>query len=485
MSHIGDNNGLPGLDRRLTTPTSERWGSRLTRRRLAPAIAVAALGSVLVAAPVAAQVVDASPSTTDTTAPGTSTTDTTTPDTTAPDSTTTTTADPFDAGVPVTDVTGDSTTTVPNPSTMKIEGGKVKDVRGDGLNKIQATGSQQLIGGKVRFYVNTDITFQTTSSASAAMSEASYTAATNATTLNGGTVATTLEDAFDGYNSLCVDGSNGTGNCETGNANYEIYTQQGPATLACSNRAVVFPDAEFDTLGVSRQVYVPTGSSWARWLNTFTNAGGSPVTFRAAIANNLGSDSNTILTSGTTPGAGSTWFGSMQNYSVTTSSDPRLGHVLGQTGAPLQTNDVHFANGDDNPYWGYSITLQPGQTMSFLNYVSVQATKSGANTTAAALAAGTVTGQFDCLSDTQKAQVMNFTAQAPPPTTTTTTEPPTTEAPTTEAPAVEATGTLPYTGAGEELLPLAGAGALVAGAGAVVAGATRRRIRRPGWRHRR
>lgn len=479
MSPTGDSNGLPGLDRRLTTPPAERWGSRLTRRRLAPAIAVAALGSVLVAAPVAAQVAeDSSTTTTDTTVPDGSTTDTT-----VPPETTTTTADPFDVGVPVTDVAGDSSTTVPNPSTMKIEGGKVKDVRGDGVNTVQSTGSVVLNGGGVDFFVNTDITFSTSSSASAAMSEASFTTSTTATTLNGGTTSSTLEDAFDGYNTLCVDVNESGGSCETGNADFEIYNDNGPAALACSNRAVVFPEALLGGVDVTRQVYVPSGSQWARWLNTFTNSGASPVTFRAAIANNLGSDSDTIVTGS----AGGQWFGTMEDYSGTTSNDPRLGHVLGQSGAPLTVNDATFVDGGNNPFWGYSITLQPGETVSFLNYVTVMASKAAANGTAAALSAGAVSGQFDCLSDTQLAEVQNFVTGAAP-TTTTTTVTPTTAAPTTAAPAVEAetaTGTLPYTGAGAELLPLAGAGAAVVGAGAVAAGATRRRLRRPGWRHRR
>ncbi len=70
--------------------------------------------------------------------------------------------------------------------------------------------------------------------------------------------------------------------------------------------------------------------------------------------------------------------------------------------------------------------------------------------------------------------------------TTTTTVTPTTEAPTTEAPAVEAeqaTGTLPYTGAGGELLPLAGAGAAAMAAGGAAVAATKRKLRRPRFRH--
>lgn len=81
-------------------------------------------------------------------------------------------------------------------------------VIGDGYSpqSVQATGSQAFIDGNgVKYFINTDITFSTSSSASAAMDEASFTVAKSVTTSAGGTVNTTLHDAFDGYNSLCVD----------------------------------------------------------------------------------------------------------------------------------------------------------------------------------------------------------------------------------------------------------------------------------------
>ena len=84
--------------------------------------------------------------------------------------------------------------------------------------KPKATGSIALIDASgLKYFINTNITFSTSSSASGAMSEASYTAAVNATTLNGGTTSSTLNDAFDGYNTACI-GLNGTmTTCETGN----------------------------------------------------------------------------------------------------------------------------------------------------------------------------------------------------------------------------------------------------------------------------
>src|SRR5882724_8176523 len=68
-----------------------------------------------------------------------------------------------------------------------------------------ATGSVQLIdAGGLKYFINTNITFSTSSSASGAASEASFTAPIAASTLAGGSVMQTLSDMFDGYGALCV-----------------------------------------------------------------------------------------------------------------------------------------------------------------------------------------------------------------------------------------------------------------------------------------
>ena len=283
-----------------------------------------------------------------------------------------------------------------------------------------ATGSVGLIDASgLKFFINTNITFSTSSSASAGMSEASYTHAVAATTLNGGTTMSTLNDAFDGYQSMCVSLTGATGPCQTGNAAYTIYNKRGPASVdatvpatpECTGRQYVFPPQTIGALTVSRKVYVPTNDTYARWLNIFTNTSGAPVTFNMITSNNLGSDSNTKIT-GSSSGdnvAQTTdlWVSSFQNYSGTTSSDVRLAHIMQGVGAPTPVSTIFFADGNDKPFWDYTITLQPGQTEIIANYVTGQPSNAAAQTKAANLAGYGANAQ-QCMSAAELSQVTNF-----------------------------------------------------------------------------
>ncbi|HSU82607.1 MAG TPA: hypothetical protein VLR69_09320 [Thermoanaerobaculia bacterium] len=289
----------------------------------------------------------------------------------------------------------------------------------------RATGSQALIDNSgVKYFINTNITFSTSSSASGAMSEASYTHAVAATTLNGGTTSSTLNDAYDGYNTLCLSLNNTVATCETGNANFVIYNKNGPATTECTgatsgvNRQVVFPVQNVASLNVNmwRKVYVPDNDSYARWLNYFQNTGATPVTLTAVIANNLGSDSNTVIVTSSNGNATAettdTWVTTFQNYSGTTSSDPRLGHVFQGAGAAVQLAGINFANGDDNPYWGYTFTLQPGETKIIANFAVVQPSKAAAAAKSAQLSA-LLTNGLACTTAAEQTQIANFISAVP------------------------------------------------------------------------
>ena len=190
-----------------------------------------------------------------------------------------------------------------------------------------ATGSVQLIDAAgLKYFINTNITFSTSSSASGAASEASYTHSIAASTSGGGTTMSSLSDMFDGYNAMCVSLTNATGPCQTGNANYTMYNQNGPASVdatvpaiaTCTNRQYVYPAKTIGGLSVSRKVFVPTNDQFIRWMNSFTNTTGSPITFTMITSNNLGSDANTIIT-GSSSGdnvAQTTdlWVATFQNY---------------------------------------------------------------------------------------------------------------------------------------------------------------------------
>ena len=284
-----------------------------------------------------------------------------------------------------------------------------------GSYSIAATGSQGLIDAAgLKYFINTNITFSTTSSASGAMSEASYTHAVAASTLNGGTTMSTLNDAFDGYNTICISLNGTFGPCQTGNASFTIYNKNGPATSECNARQVVFSPQTIGGLSVQRKVFIPTDDTFGRWLNIVTNTSGAPITFNLITANNLGSDNNTVIVNDSsgnaTPTINDTWVTTFQNFSGTTSSDPRLGHVLQGSGAATPVSGLSFANGNDNPWWAYTLTLAPGQTKIIMNFVTAQPSKAAAAAKAAALANLTSIGAKECMTAAEKQQVANFRA---------------------------------------------------------------------------
>ncbi|HRA00916.1 MAG TPA: hypothetical protein PLJ62_12000 [Thermoflexales bacterium] len=305
-------------------------------------------------------------------------------------------------------------------------------IRGDGYSpeSLQGTGGIQIVDAHgLKYFINTNITFSTSSSASGAASEASFTAAVNASTTGGGVVATTLNDAFDGYNGLCVDvNTAGTADCQTGTAGITMYTKNGPASMdtSCtSGGQVLFPTKIISGVEVSRKVYVPWNDEFIRWLNIFHNPTASPISIRMATSNNLGSDGGTIIvnaSSGLPVSTSSQWVTTFQNFSGNASSDLRLGHVL-QGGGALVTplSGLVFANGDDNPYWWYVITLAPGETQIIANFATGQGTKA----LAASKSADIVT-QMDtpgshaqaCITPAERAEITNFTLADPTPTPT-------------------------------------------------------------------
>jgi hypothetical protein len=287
-----------------------------------------------------------------------------------------------------------------------------------------ATGSVGLIDNQgLKYFINTDITFSTTSSASAAMSEASYTHAVAASTSAGGTTSSTPNDAFDGYNTLCLSLNNTVANCETGNANFVIYNKNDAApTGECLgstsgvNRQLVFPVQTAGNIQMFRKVFVPDNDQFGRWLNYFTNTGGTQQTVTMVIANNLGSDNNTVITatsSGSlTPSTSDTWIASFQNFSGSTTTDVRLGHVLQGAGAAVPLSGLFFQNGNDNPFWGFTFTLNPGETKIFMNFVAGQPSRAAAASKAAQLAA-LPDNALQCLTTAERGEIANFAAQLP------------------------------------------------------------------------
>ncbi|HEX4519246.1 MAG TPA: hypothetical protein VH063_06655 [Gaiellaceae bacterium] len=297
-------------------------------------------------------------------------------------------------------------------------------ISGDGFSSavrsLLSRGSLGLTDGKgVEYFVNTDITYSTTSGASGAINEASFTAShSDVSTSAGGVTSSQLNDAFDGYNAMAVHVGAGapSGPAETEDANFTYYNNNGVPSSDCSGRQLDFNPQVVSGVQMTRKVYVPTVGSYARWVNFFTNTTGAPITMTMYVANNLGSDANTRITGSsngdTTADLTDSWVTSFQNFSGSTSSDPRLGHVLQGPGAATGLSQLHFVDGDDNPYWAYTITLAAGQTKAIANYAVAADSKAASATGAAALVTAP---PVTCLSSAEQSEIVNFNLSPPAP----------------------------------------------------------------------
>lgn len=283
---------------------------------------------------------------------------------------------------------------------------------------VLGSGSQSFVDASgLEFFINTDITYSTSSSASAAASEASYTGPVIATTSGGGTESTTLSDAFDGYGSVCLS-QTATGPCSTGSADYVIYNENGAPTAdaSCNGRQLVFNPQSIYGLTVTRKVFVPVNDTFARWMTILSNPTAAPVTVNVVAYNNVGSDSSTLVDSSSSGDAVATtadyWVTTYESFSSGSSSDPRLGHVMWGQGA-AGPNAVVIANGGNNPYWSIPVTVPAGGTRVVVHFVTGQPSRAAARAKAALLAANPLPPTASaCMTDLERTQLVNFAAAA-------------------------------------------------------------------------
>jgi hypothetical protein len=71
---------------------------------------------------------------------------------------------------------------------------------------------------------------------------------------------------------------------------------------------------------------------------------------------------------------------------------------------------VSISDGDGKPWWGYTLTVKPGQTRILMNFVTGQPSKAAAGAKAAELAALPAPA-LECLSGVDRLEIANFAAQ--------------------------------------------------------------------------
>lgn len=170
---------------------------------------------------------------------------------------------------------------------------------------------------------------------------------------NNGTISDGSSDAFDGGLNLQING-----------AYFPITTQ----TTEFGGRQVVM-SSTIGVFDVTRKVYVPADDGWARYLETITNTSGTAQTFTLTISSNSGNDGNFNIvgtSSGdTTFSTADTW---IANDDIAGAGDPAVLHLFGDgTLAPTSAT-----TSSDTITYSYTFTLNPGETVSFLHFVSQQ-----------------------------------------------------------------------------------------------------------------
>lgn len=289
-----------------------------------------------------------------------------------------------------------------------------------------ATGSVQITtanpaGVKAQWFVNTNITFPTTSSGSLAMSSASLhtAAAATANSFN-------RNDAFDGAVDWHVYAGTPPGSPDTSGG----YFQAG-GVVSTSAHSVVGPSETLAGLTVHAELFFSSQRNVVRSIFYMQNPTGSPITVTVDNDNNLGSDSNTSIQA-TSSGdltfdPSDNWIISCQGLSgpgtaCDLTKDPIITMAFQGPGGIRATTVDTPGNGNDNPNYRWSgITVPPGETRAVMMFVELSDTAANAEASATLFNSNSTLAGTDFLtglSSLQEHEIVNWTISGLVPTLT-------------------------------------------------------------------
>jgi hypothetical protein len=275
-----------------------------------------------------------------------------------------------------------------------------------------ATSSVTIHAGNATWFVNTNITFSTTSSGFGLSSA----------TLQ--TVSGSRNDAFDGALTWHVNAS------PPGSLSNGGYVSPG-GTASVTANSVLGTVQVLAGLNVQGQLYFTSAKAVVRSILTLQNPTGSDITVTVDNDNNLGSDSNTRITA---TSSGDATYDTTDNWIISCQSsiappacdgigsgdDPALTYAIqGPFGAVRGTRLGGFVNGDDNPNMRFTVTVPAESTRAMMYFVQLSDTPDHAlidavtfNTPAAMESAGYLAN----LPGIQESQVVNWNLNAGIPT---------------------------------------------------------------------
>jgi hypothetical protein len=180
--------------------------------------------------------------------------------------------------------------------------------------------------------------------------------------INPTTGGTTHSDSYDGMYYSQVSGSG--------------YSNSGLFRFDDGGRTITMPEVLLDGLRIHRETYIPTDDHFARFIDVLHNPGTTPITRRISGSGNLGSDGATVLTGS---GSGDLLFGITDTWLGTDdadgSGDLSLAHVFMDG---KRDTLVSASRSGDNLYWGFDVTVGPGQTVRLMTFAIQETTREAA-----------------------------------------------------------------------------------------------------------
>ncbi len=275
-----------------------------------------------------------------------------------------------------------------------------------------ATGSVHVHAGNATWYVNTHITFSTTSSGWGISSATLHTAA--------GTRDDAYDGAFSWHVNLTAPGALSPGG----------YTDPGGVVTTDTSHGTTLNGSVqvLAGLNVTGQMYFSPTKAVVRTMLVLQNPTGAPISAFVGNYSNLGSDSNTTIyntSSGSAPSftAADNWFisgqGSAPAFTAPPSGDPVLTVALEDSVASVRGSNfispVH--NGSDKSYFNYSVTVPAGATRRLIIFGQLSDTVANASVDAASFNSTTALRSTDYLyglTQAQLSEVVNWSFVATP-----------------------------------------------------------------------
>jgi hypothetical protein len=257
-------------------------------------------------------------------------------------------------------------------------------------------------------------------------SDAAMTTSQKLTTKSGGLIDGRISDAFDGALGFAVDGSplnnhtyydldgicdltNLTITCDPADRSVPTNTNFGGVTIASQ---FSFFTINNTTPGLAAQ------SSIVRAIWTIHNPTSSAITQTYRTVNNLASDADTTIfrtSSGDNvfDAVNDQWVVTFENFigSATTSSDARILHVRRGPIATAVATDGNYADGDENPFDRWTITVPAGETrrvMMFTGLFPGRQDAADAGQFFESVFRLDAAGFFEGLSQQDKAEIVNW-----------------------------------------------------------------------------